>query len=32
MIHDAWNKEARADLSLARIKERIAMCGVDLHA
>ena len=32
MIHDAWNKEARANSGLARIKERIAMCGVGLHA
>jgi len=32
VIHDAWNKEARANSGLTRIKERIAMCGVDLHA
>lgn len=32
VIHEAWTKEAKVDSGLARIKERIARCGEDLHA
>lgn len=32
VIHEAWNREGGADSCLARVKDKIASCGVDLHA
>ena len=32
VIHEAWNREGGTESGLARVKEKIASCGADLHA
>lgn len=32
VIHEAWNREGGVDSCLARVKDKIASCGADLHA